>query len=79
MDDEKLEMLFQVQEMMARATGDTRLEIKCRLDRLVKRVSDDISKDKKFCIRDYTAALNILDQFVQCYEDISNTEVDENE
>ena len=84
MDEEKREMLdkmfneargrhdliMSMQEMIADITGDKRLMVKCKMDRFIKKINDDILEEQEPCTKDFTPVLNILEQLIQCYEDI---------
>lgn len=63
-----------IQEMMAEVSGDTRLQLKCKLDRFVDRVVNDIIDSKEFDDGKFMPVLNIFDQMIKCYEDINDQE-----
>lgn len=68
----KKEPLLMIQEMMAEVSGDTRLQLKCKLDRFVDRVVNDIIDSKEFDDGKFMPVLNIFDQMIKCYEDIND-------
>lgn len=70
----KKEPLLMIQEMMAEVSGDTRLQLKCKLDRFVDRVVNDIIDSKEFDDGKFMPVLNIFDQMIKCYEDINDQE-----
>lgn len=66
----KHEIILGMQEKLADMVGDKRLKVKCKIDRFVKKINDDILEEQEPCTKDFTPVLNILDQLIQCYEDI---------
>ena len=65
------EPLLMIQEMMAEVSGDTRLQLKCKLDRFVDWVANDIVDSKGIGDGKFIPVLNIFGQMVKCYEDIN--------
>ncbi len=70
----KREPLLMIQEMLAEVSGDTRLQLKCKLDRFVGRVTNDIIDSKGIDDEKFMPVLNIFDQMIKCYEDINDQE-----
>ena len=68
------EPLLMIQEMLAEVSGDTRLQLKCKLDRFVDRVTNDIIDSKGIDDEKFMPVLNIFDQMIKCYEDINDQE-----
>lgn len=64
------EPLLMIQEMMAEVSGDTRLQLKCKLDRFVDRVANDIIDSEEINGEEFMPVLNIFNQMIECYEDI---------
>lgn len=75
----KREPLLMIQEIMADVSGDTRLQLKCKLDRFVDRVANDIMESQKINGEEFMPVLNIFNQMIECYEDILKKEADANE
>ena len=73
------EPLLMIQEMMAEVSGDTRLQLKCKLDRFVDRVANDIIDSEEINGEEFMPVLNIFNQMIECYEDILKKEADVDE
>lgn len=64
------DMLLSMQELLASMSDDKRLMIRCKIYRFLGKITDDILAEPAIFNKDFTPVLNILDQLIQCYEDI---------
>lgn len=64
------DMLLSMQEMLASMSNDKRLMLRCKIHRFLGKITDDILAEPAVFNKDFTPVLNILDQLIQCYEDI---------
>lgn len=69
---EKSEPFLMVQELLAELSENSHLKLKCKLDRLTRKIVENELNDKTIGNKDFIPCLNLTEQLLQCYEDIIN-------
>lgn len=68
----KAEPYLNLQELLAELNESSHLKLKCKLDRIIRKIIDNELNNKTIKNKDFTPCLNLTEQLLQCYEDIIN-------